>query len=92
MPHSHIPELHQQVEKRSADRPGARSACAVHRFDEHLQAARNSRTNSTPLVIHIAETKKRSMTSKQKGATPVKYLENIGFLNEDALLLPILFL
>ena len=51
---------------------------------EHLQQARrlSDRLNS-PLMIHVAETKKEVDDIKaQKGATPVKYLENIGFLNE----------
>ena len=51
---------------------------------EHLQAARKlSDKLNSPLVIHVAETKKEVDDIKaQKGATPVKYLENIGFLNE----------
>src|SRR5688572_7619794 len=51
---------------------------------EHLQAARRlSDKLNSPLVIHVAETKKEVDDIKsQKGATPVKYLENIGFLNE----------
>jgi 5-methylthioadenosine/S-adenosylhomocysteine deaminase len=51
---------------------------------EHLQAARKlSDKLNSPLVIHVAETKKEvDDINAQKGATPVKYLENIGFLNE----------
>jgi 5-methylthioadenosine/S-adenosylhomocysteine deaminase len=51
---------------------------------EHLQQTRrlSDRLNS-PLVIHVAETQKEVNDIKaQKNATPVKYLENIGFLNE----------
>src|SRR5688572_4328637 len=51
---------------------------------EHLRAARRlSDKLNSPLVIHVAETKKEVDDIKaQKGATSVKYLENIGFLNE----------
>src|SRR5829696_9636658 len=51
---------------------------------EHLQAIRKlSDQLEAPIVIHIAETKKeRDDILSQKGATPVKYLERIGFLGE----------
>ena len=46
---------------------------AVKRLGDKLDA---------PVVIHVAETKKeRDDILSQKGATPVKYLDNIGFLN-----------
>jgi 5-methylthioadenosine/S-adenosylhomocysteine deaminase len=36
-----------------------------------------------PLVIHVAETRKeRDDILSEKGATPVKYLDRIGFLND----------
>jgi 5-methylthioadenosine/S-adenosylhomocysteine deaminase len=51
---------------------------------EHLQAIRKlSDKLDAPLVIHVAETKKeRDDILKDKGATPVKYLNQIGFLND----------
>jgi 5-methylthioadenosine/S-adenosylhomocysteine deaminase len=51
---------------------------------EHLQAIRKlSDKLDAPLVIHVAETKKeRDDILAQKGATPVNYLNRIGFLNE----------
>ena len=51
---------------------------------EHLQAIRRlSDKLNAPLVIHVAETRKeRDDILAQKGATPVKYLDQIGFLNE----------
>ncbi len=43
--------------------------------------AQSDRLNS-PVVIHVAETKKeRDDISKQYGKTPVKYLDEIGFLS-----------
>ena len=51
---------------------------------DHLKAIKASadRLNAA-VVIHVAETKKeRDDILAQKGATPVKYLENIGFLND----------
>jgi 5-methylthioadenosine/S-adenosylhomocysteine deaminase len=51
--------------------------------EEHLKAARafSDRTGS-PIVTHISETKKELDDSlKDKGASPVEYLERIGFLN-----------
>src|ERR1700754_2781403 len=51
--------------------------------EEHLKAARafSDRTGA-PIVIHISETKKELDDSiKTKQASPVKYLERIGFLN-----------
>src|SRR5215204_116997 len=49
---------------------------------EHLLAIRKlSDQLEAPIVIHVAETKKeRDDILSQKGATPVKYLERIGFL------------
>ena len=51
---------------------------------EHLLAIKKlSDRFDAPLVIHVAETKKeRDDILAQKGATPVKYLNQIGFLNE----------
>jgi 5-methylthioadenosine/S-adenosylhomocysteine deaminase len=47
---------------------------AVQRLGDKLDA---------PVVIHVAETKKeRDDILAQKGATPVNYLNRIGFLNE----------
>src|SRR5690606_32999200 len=50
---------------------------------EHLQAIRKlADKHDAPMVIHVAETKKeRDDILAEKGATPIKYLENIGFLN-----------
>ena len=52
--------------------------------EEHLKAARafSDRTGA-PIVTHISETKKEVDDSlKAKNASPVDYLERIGFLNE----------
>ena len=52
--------------------------------EEHLKAARafSDRTGA-PIVTHIAETKREvDDMVKDKGASPVAYLERIGFLNE----------
>ncbi len=51
---------------------------------EHLLAIRKlSDTLDAPIVIHVAETKKeRDDILAQKGATPVNYLNRIGFLND----------
>ena len=51
---------------------------------EHLKAIKAlADKHNAPLVIHVAETKKeRDDILAQKGATPVKYLDSIGFLNE----------
>jgi 5-methylthioadenosine/S-adenosylhomocysteine deaminase len=51
---------------------------------EQLQAVKRlSDKLDAPLVIHVAETKKeRDDILAQKGATPVNYLNQIGFLNE----------
>jgi 5-methylthioadenosine/S-adenosylhomocysteine deaminase len=52
--------------------------------EEHLKAIRafSDRTGA-PIVTHISETKKEVEDSiKAKGASPVDYLERIGFLNE----------
>src|SRR5678815_654631 len=51
--------------------------------EEHLRAARafSDRTGA-PIVTHVSETKKELEDSiKDKGASPVAYLERIGFLN-----------
>jgi len=51
---------------------------------EHLKAMRafSDRTGA-PIVTHISETKREVEDSiKAKGASPVDYLERIGFLNE----------
>jgi 5-methylthioadenosine/S-adenosylhomocysteine deaminase len=51
---------------------------------EHLQAIKKlSDKLEAPILIHIAETKKeRDDLLAQKGATPVNYLNRIGFLGE----------
>jgi 5-methylthioadenosine/S-adenosylhomocysteine deaminase len=52
--------------------------------EEHLRAIRafSDRTGA-PIVTHISETKKEVEDSiKAKGASPVDYLERIGFLND----------
>ncbi|MEP7149313.1 MAG: amidohydrolase, partial [Acidobacteriota bacterium] len=51
---------------------------------EHLLAIRKlSDKLDAPIVIHVAETKKeRDDILAQKGATPVNYLNSIGFLND----------
>ena len=52
--------------------------------EEHLKAARafSDRTEA-PIVIHISETKREVDDSiKEKGASPVAYLDRIGFLNQ----------
>src|ERR1041385_7894295 len=52
--------------------------------EEHLKAIRafSDRTGA-PIVTHISETKREVDDSvKAKGASPVAYLERIGFLNE----------
>jgi 5-methylthioadenosine/S-adenosylhomocysteine deaminase len=51
--------------------------------EDHLKAARafSDRTGA-PIVTHVAETKRELDDSvKDKGASPVAYLERIGFLN-----------
>jgi 5-methylthioadenosine/S-adenosylhomocysteine deaminase len=52
--------------------------------EEHLKAARAfSDRSGAPIVIHIAETKREvDDMVKSKGASPVAYLDRIGFLNE----------
>jgi 5-methylthioadenosine/S-adenosylhomocysteine deaminase len=52
--------------------------------EEHLKAVRafSDRTGA-PIVIHIAETKREvDDMVKAKGASPVAYLDRIGFLNQ----------
>ncbi len=52
--------------------------------EEHLKAVRafSDRTGA-PIITHISETKKEIDDSrKAKGASPIDYLERIGFLNE----------
>ena len=51
---------------------------------EHLQAIKRlSDRLDAPVVIHVAETRKeRDDILAQKGATPVNYLNRIGFLND----------
>src|ERR1051326_7049183 len=52
--------------------------------EDHLKAARAlSDKLSAPIVIHISETKREVDDSiKAKGASPVDYLNRIGFLND----------
>ena len=55
--------------------------------EEHLKAARafSDRTGA-PIVTHISETKREVDDSvKAKGASPVAYLERIGFLNDHVI-------
>ena len=52
--------------------------------EEHLKAVRafSDRTGA-PIVTHISETKREVDDSiKAKGASPVDYLDRIGFLND----------
>ena len=51
---------------------------------EHLKAVRTlSDSHNAPIVIHVAETKKEvDDITKQYGATPMNYLNSIGFLND----------
>jgi len=52
--------------------------------EEHLKAARAfSDRTGVPIVTHISETKREVDDSvKAKGASPVAYLDRIGFLND----------
>jgi 5-methylthioadenosine/S-adenosylhomocysteine deaminase len=52
--------------------------------EEHLKAARTfSDRTGAPIVTHVSETKREVDDSvKAKGASPVAYLDRIGFLNE----------
>jgi len=52
--------------------------------EQHLKAARAfSDRTGVPIVTHISETKREVDDSvKDKGASPVAYLDRIGFLNE----------
>ena len=55
--------------------------------EEHLKAAREfaDRTGA-PIVTHISETKRELEDSiKAKGASPVEYLERIGFLSDKVI-------
>jgi len=55
--------------------------------EEHLKAARafSDRTGA-PIVTHVSETKKELEDSlKTKNASPVQYLERIGFLNDKVI-------
>ncbi len=55
--------------------------------EEHLKAARAfSDRTGVPIVTHISETKREVDDSvKAKGASPVAYLERIGFLNDHVI-------
>ncbi|HET6853766.1 MAG TPA: amidohydrolase [Pyrinomonadaceae bacterium] len=52
--------------------------------EQHLKAARAfADRTGVPIVIHIAETKREVDDSvKEKGASPVAFLDRIGFLND----------
>jgi 5-methylthioadenosine/S-adenosylhomocysteine deaminase len=53
---------------------------------EHLQQVRAMATElGIPIVIHVSETKAelRQVAEKQNGATPLAYLDSIGFLGDD---------
>jgi 5-methylthioadenosine/S-adenosylhomocysteine deaminase len=55
--------------------------------EEHLKAARafSDRTGA-PIVIHISETKREVDDSiKEKGTSPVNYLNRFGFLNDKVI-------
>ena len=60
---------------------------------EHLQAVKKlSDKLEAPIVTHIAETKKeRDDILAQKGATPVNYLNRIGFLGERVIAAHVVF-
>lgn len=60
---------------------------------EHLQAIKKlSDKLEAPIVTHIAETKKeRDDILAQKGATPVNYLNRIGFLGERVIAAHLVF-
>lgn len=60
---------------------------------EHLQAIKKlSDKLEAPIVTHIAETKKeRDDILAQKGATPVNYLNRIGFLGERVIAAHVIF-
>ena len=51
---------------------------------DHLKAVRTlSDSHNSPIVIHVAETKKEvDDITKQYGASPMNYLYSIGFLND----------
>jgi 5-methylthioadenosine/S-adenosylhomocysteine deaminase len=55
--------------------------------EEHLKAMRAfSDRTGVPIVTHISETKREVDDSvRDKGASPVAYLERIGFLNEHVI-------
>jgi 5-methylthioadenosine/S-adenosylhomocysteine deaminase len=55
--------------------------------EEHLKAVRAfSDRTGVPIVTHISETKREVDDSvRDKGASPVAYLERIGFLNEHVI-------
>jgi len=55
--------------------------------EEHLKAARAfSDRTGVPIVTHISETKREVDDSvKAKGASPVAYLDRIGFLNDHVI-------
>src|SRR5690349_1245916 len=55
--------------------------------EEHLKAARAfSDRTGVPIVIHIAETKREvDDMVKAKGASPVAYLDRLGFLNDHVI-------
>lgn len=61
--------------------------------EEHLKAVRafSDRTGS-PIVIHVAETKKEvDDSAKDHGARPVDYLARIGFLNDRVIAAHVVF-
>ncbi len=60
----------------------------------HLAAARTlSDSHNSPIVIHVAETRKEvDDITEQKGATPMAYLDRIGFLNERVIAAHTVFL
>ena len=51
---------------------------------DHLKAVRTlADSHNSPIVIHVAETKKEvDDITKQYGASPMAYLDRIGFLND----------
>lgn len=54
---------------------------------DHLKAVRTlSDSHNSPILIHVAETRKEvDDITKQYGASPIAYLDRIGFLNDSVI-------